>query len=33
MNVRQIEKAIHLLLTGDIINYRYDLNIQQIVAK
>ena len=29
----QIEKAIHLLLTGDIVNYRYDLNIQQIVAK
>ena len=29
----QIEKAIQLLLNGDIVNYRYDLNTQQIVVK
>ena len=28
-----IEKAIQLLLNGDIVDYRYDLNAQRIVAK
>ena len=29
----QIEKAIQLLISGEIVRYRFDLNSQQVVAK